>query len=54
MHFEAAIKANKPRLMEKPVSTDPPAHPRVLPGCGGSERKNLKVGVGLQRHHQPP
>jgi predicted dehydrogenase len=54
MHFEAAIKAGKHVFMEKPVSTDPAGIRRVLQVAEEAKKKNLKVGVGLQRHHQPP
>jgi myo-inositol 2-dehydrogenase / D-chiro-inositol 1-dehydrogenase len=52
-HFEAAVKANKHVFMEKPVATDAPGVRRVLAAVEESKKKNLGVGVGLQRrHHQ--
>ena len=53
LHFESAIKAGKHVFMEKPVATDPTGIRRVLAAASEAKKKNLKVGVGLQRHHQP-
>jgi predicted dehydrogenase len=39
--------------MEKPVATDVPGIRRVLAAAEEAKKKNLKVGVGLQRHHKP-
>ena len=50
--FEAAIKAGKHVFMEKPVATDIYGVNRVLKAAEEAKKKNLKVGVGLQRHHQ--
>ena len=52
IHFEAAVKANKNIFAEKPVATDPPGIRKFLAAVKLSKQKNLKVGVGLQRHHQ--
>ena len=52
IHFEAAVKAGKHVFMEKPVATDAPGVRRVLAAAEESKKKNLAVGVGLQRHHQ--
>jgi predicted dehydrogenase len=38
--------------MEKPVATDAPGVRRVLAAAEEAKKKNLKIGVGLQRHHQ--
>jgi predicted dehydrogenase len=38
--------------MEKPVAVDGPGVKRVLAAAEEAKKKNLKVGVGLQRHHQ--
>jgi myo-inositol 2-dehydrogenase/D-chiro-inositol 1-dehydrogenase len=38
--------------MEKPVAVDAPGVRKVLAAAEEAKRKNLKVGVGLQRHHQ--
>jgi myo-inositol 2-dehydrogenase / D-chiro-inositol 1-dehydrogenase len=52
MQFEAAIKAGKHVFMEKPVASDAEGVRRVLAAAEEAKKKNLKVGVGLQRHHQ--
>ena len=52
IHFEAAIAAGKHVFMEKPVATDAPGVRKVLAAVKLAKEKNLKVGVGLQRHHQ--
>jgi predicted dehydrogenase len=52
IHFEAAVKAGKHVFMEKPVATDAPGVRQVLEAVKLAKEKNLKVGVGLQRHHQ--
>lgn len=51
-HFEYAVKAGKHVFMEKPVATDAHGIRRVLAAAKQAQEKNLKVGVGLQRHHQ--
>ncbi len=50
-HFEAAVKAGKHIFMEKPVATDAAGVRMVLAANEEAKKKNLKVGVGLQRHH---
>jgi len=52
IHFEAAVNAGKHIFMEKPVATDAPGVRSVLAANKVAQQKNLKVGVGLQRHHQ--
>src|SRR5437867_812825 len=52
MQFEEAVKQGKNIFTEKPVATDAPGVRRFLAGAQEAKRKNLKVGVGLQRHHQ--
>ena len=52
IHFEAAVKAGKHVFMEKPVATDAIGIRRVLATAAEAKQKNLKVGVGLQRHHE--
>ena len=52
IHFEAAVKAGKNVFMEKPVATDALGVRKVLAAAEEAKRKNLKVGVGLQRRHQ--
>ncbi|MEW6305405.1 MAG: Gfo/Idh/MocA family oxidoreductase [Verrucomicrobiota bacterium] len=52
-HFEEAVRQGKHAFMEKPVATDAPGVRRILAAAAEAKKKNLKVGVGLQRHHQP-
>ena len=52
-HFEEAVRQGKHVFMEKPVATDAPGVRRVLAAAAEARKKNLKVAVGLQRHHQP-
>ncbi len=52
-HFEYAVQQGKHVFMEKPVGTDAPGVRRVLATAKVAESKGLKVGVGLQRHHEP-
>ncbi len=54
IHFEYAIKKDKHVFMEKPVAVDGPGIRRVLAASAAAKNKALKVGVGLQRHHQAP
>ena len=52
-HFEEAVAQGKHVFMEKPVATDVAGIKRVLEAGKAAKAKNLKVGVGLQRRHQP-
>jgi myo-inositol 2-dehydrogenase/D-chiro-inositol 1-dehydrogenase len=52
MMFEEAVKQGKNIFMEKPVSTDAAGVRKVLAAAAEAKSKGLKVGVGLQRHHQ--
>lgn len=52
-HFEEAIAQGKHVFMEKPVATDVAGIKRVLEAGKAAKAKGLKVGVGLQRRHQP-
>lgn len=52
IHFEEAVKQGKHVFMEKPVAVDGAGVKRVLAAAEEAKKKNLKVGVGLQRHHQ--
>ena len=52
MHFEAAVKAGKHVFMEKPVAIDAPGVRTVLAAAEEAKKKNLGVGVGLQRRHE--
>lgn len=51
IHFEYAVQQGKHVFMEKPVATDAPGVRRVLAAAQVAKQKNLKVGVGFQRHH---
>lgn len=50
-HFEYAVSKDRHVFMEKPVATDAPGVRKVLAAAEASRQKGLKVGVGLQRHH---
>lgn len=52
MQFEEAVRQGKNIFMEKPVATDAPGVRKVLAAAEEAKKKNLKIGVGLQRHHQ--
>jgi len=54
MHFEAAVERGLHVFMEKPVAVDAAGVRQVLDAAKLAKEKNLKVGVGLQRHHQAP
>ena len=51
--FEEAVRQGKHVFMEKPVAVDGPGVRQVLAAAEEAKKKNLKVGVGLQRRHQP-
>lgn len=51
IHFEYAAQQGKHVFMEKPVAVDTVGIRRVLAAAETAKQKNLKVGVGLQRHH---
>ncbi|MDQ6632912.1 MAG: Gfo/Idh/MocA family oxidoreductase [Verrucomicrobiota bacterium] len=53
IHFEEAVRQGKHVFMEKPVAVDGPGIQKVLAAALEAKKKNLKVGVGLQRRHQP-
>lgn len=52
-HFEEAVRQGKHAFLEKPVATDVPGVKRILEAAKLARTKGLKVGVGLQRRHQP-
>jgi predicted dehydrogenase len=54
IHFKAAVEAGKHVFMEKPVAVDAPGVRTVLAAAEEAKKKNLCVGVGLQRRHQAP
>jgi predicted dehydrogenase len=51
-HLKAAIAAGKHVFTEKPMAVDGPGIRTVLEVAEEAKRKNLGIGVGLQRHHQ--
>ncbi len=53
IHYEAAVKAGKHVFAEKPVAVDAAGIRRFLAANEEAKKKNLKVGIGLQRHHDP-
>ena len=50
-HFEYAVQQGKNIFAEKPIATDAAGVRRFLAAAEESKKKNLKVGIGLQRHH---
>ena len=52
IHHAAAIEAGKHVFMEKPCCTDAPGFNMLMETNKLADEKGLKVGVGLQRHHQ--
>lgn len=52
MMFEEAVRQGKHVFMEKPVASDAAGVRKVLKAAEEAKKKKLKVGVGLQRHHQ--
>ncbi|NUQ65508.1 MAG: Gfo/Idh/MocA family oxidoreductase [Pirellulales bacterium] len=53
IHYQAAIAAGKHVFMEKPCCVDAPGYRSLLETNKAADAKGLKVGVGLQRHHEP-
>lgn len=51
--FEYAVNKGRHVFMEKPVASDAPGVKRVLASVAESKKKNLLVGIGLQRRHEP-
>jgi predicted dehydrogenase len=51
VHFNYAIERGLNVFMEKPVTVDGPTTKRMLELAAESERKNLKVGLGLMVRH---
>ncbi|MCA9081695.1 MAG: Gfo/Idh/MocA family oxidoreductase [Planctomycetaceae bacterium] len=54
MMLEYAVEKGVNVFMEKPVATDAPGVRSVLESARKAKEKGLKIGVGLQRHHQAP
>ena len=53
MQYEYAVAKGKHVFMEKPVAVAAPGIRKILAANEIARQKNLKVGVGLQRHHHP-
>ena len=53
MHFDCAVKAGKHVFMEKPLATDVPGVRKILEAAAEAKKKDLKIGVGLQRRYDP-
>ena len=53
LHFEAAVAAGKHVFAEKPVAVDAAGVRKFLAAAEEAKKKNLAVGVGLQRRHEP-
>jgi predicted dehydrogenase len=51
--FEYAVNKGRHVFMEKPVASDAVGVKRVLAAVDQSKQKNLMVGIGLQRRHEP-
>ncbi len=51
--FDYAVQKGKHVFMEKPVASDAVGVRRVLKAVEMSKAKNLMVGIGLQRRHEP-
>jgi myo-inositol 2-dehydrogenase/D-chiro-inositol 1-dehydrogenase len=51
-HFEECVAQGKHCFLEKPMASDANGVRRILAANIEAKKKNLKVGVGFQRHHQ--
>lgn len=51
--FEYAVQKGRHIFCEKPVASDAPGVRRFLDSVEESKKKNLLVGIGLQRRHEP-
>jgi myo-inositol 2-dehydrogenase/D-chiro-inositol 1-dehydrogenase len=51
--FEYAVSKGRHVFMEKPVAADAVGIRRVLTAVEESKKKDLMVGIGLQRRHEP-
>jgi predicted dehydrogenase len=52
-HLAEAVRQGKNVFVEKPLAVDAPGVRAILAANEEAKKKNLKIGVGLQRHHQP-
>jgi len=50
--FEYAVNKGRHIFMEKPIAVDAPGIRRCLKAVEESKRKNLMLGIGLQRRHE--
>ena len=53
LHLEYAVNKGRHVFMEKPVAVDAPGVRRVVEAARAARAKDLKIGVGLQRRHDP-
>ncbi len=51
--FEHAVNQGRHVFCEKPVASDAPGVRRFMASVEESKKKNLMVGIGLQRRHEP-
>lgn len=51
--FEYAVKRGRHIFCEKPVASDTAGVKRFMDSVEESKKKNLMVGIGLQRRHEP-
>ena len=52
IHLEYAVEHDKHVFTEKPLGVDGPGIRRALAAGVAAKAKQLKIGVGLQRHHE--
>ncbi len=52
IHYKATVEAGKHVFMEKPLCVDAPGFRMLNEANRIADTKKLKVGVGMQRHHQ--
>ena len=53
LHYQAAVAAGKHIFMEKPCCVDGVGYRMLMEANKAADQKNLLVGVGLQRRHEP-
>ena len=54
IHLEEAVNQGKNIFAEKPLAVDGPGVRRLMTASDLAKKKGLKIGIGFQRHHQPP
>ena len=52
IHYRAAVEAGRNVFLEKPCCVDVPGYHILMETNKLADEKGLKVGVGLQRHHE--